>query len=235
MGTATGARRGSVWRGNTGSNAWDRDEVLGPTSDADRGSHGDDTIFAYLKEMGSIPLLTAKQETEVASRLAKGRERIADHLYRCPLAVGELLSWGPRLQVGEIRIREIARLDAKATSGVHAGDWFRIQLGTIARLDQRARRLWRRWRQVVRDGDPGFRELLGLARVRRAIAGRIREAGTEGGSAGPPGQVAQDLSGTDLWILSKRARSSGRVPRWRTRPDIGNYAPNWSSGSSPGA
>ena len=175
-----GAGRGgadSVWRGNTGTKPWDRDEVLGPRSEAARGSHGDDTIFAYLKEMGSIPLLTAKQETETASRLAKGRERLADHLYRCPLAVGELLSWGPRLQVGEMRIREIARLDAKATSGVQAGEWFRIQLGTIARLDQRARRLWRRWRQVVRDGDPGFRELLGLARVRRAIAGRIRELG----------------------------------------------------------
>lgn len=168
---------GSVWSRNTGSNPWDRDEVLGPASDANRGSHGDDTIFAYLKEMGSIPLLTTRQEIEIARRLANGRERLADSLYRCPLAVGELISWGPRLQVGEMRIREIARPDAKATSGVKAGEWFRIQLGAIARLDQRARRLWRRWRQVVQDGEPGFRELLGLARVRRAIAGRIRTLG----------------------------------------------------------
>ncbi len=168
---------GSAGRRNTGSTPWDRDEVLGPGSDAGRRSHGDDTIFTYLREMGSIPLLTAKQETEIASRLAKGRERLADNLYRCPLAVGELLSWGPRLQVGEIRIREIARLDSKATSGVKAGEWFRMQLGTIAHLDQRARRLWRRWRQAVQDGEPGFRELLGLARVRHAIAGRIRKLG----------------------------------------------------------
>ena len=178
VGTGVGyGGRDSVWRRNAGSNPWDRDEVSGPASNAGRGSHGDDTIFAYLREMGAIPLLTAKQENEVASRLAEGRERLADNLYGCPVAVGELLSWGPRLQVGEIRIREIARPDSKVTAGVQAGEWFRIQLGSIARLDQRARRLWRRWRQVVQDGEPGFRELLGLARVRRAIAGRIRKLG----------------------------------------------------------
>lgn len=167
----------SVWRRKTNSNPWERDEVLGSEPAPKRGEHGDDTIYAYLKEMGSIPLLTARQETDVARRLAKGRERLADDLYRCPVAIGELLVWGQRLQVGEMRIREIARLDSKATSGVEPVEWFRVQLGAIARLERRARLLWRRWRRVVQAGEPGFRELLGLARVRGAIAGRIRKLG----------------------------------------------------------
>ena len=167
----------SVWSRKTNSKPWDRDEVLGPKPAPKRGEHGDDTIYAYLKEMGSIPLLTARQETEVARRLAEGRERLANYIYRCPVAVGELLVWGQRLQVGEMRIREIARLDSKATSGVEPGEWFRGQLTAIALLDRRARRLWRRWRRVVQDGKPGFRELLGLARVRGAIAKRIGKLG----------------------------------------------------------
>jgi RNA polymerase primary sigma factor len=166
-----------VWRRKTNSNPWERDEVLEPEPAGNRGEHGDDTIYAYLKEMGSIPLLTAHREIEVARQLAHGRERIADSLYRCPIAVGELLVWGQRLQVGEMRIREIARLNSKATSGVEPVEWFRAQLGAISRLEGQARRLWRRWRQVVQDGEPGFRELLGLARVRGAIAGRIRKLG----------------------------------------------------------
>ncbi len=166
-----------VWRRKTNSNPWERDEVLGAESAGGRGNHGDDTIYAYLKEMGSIPLLTARREIQVARQLARGRERIADSLYRCPIAVGELLVWGERLQVGEMRIRQIARLNSDVTSGVEPVKWFRAQLGAIAHLEGRARRLWRRWRQVVRDGEPGFRELLGLARVRRVIAGRIRKLG----------------------------------------------------------
>ena len=166
-----------VWRRKTNSNRWERDEVLEPEPAAARGEHGNDTIYAYLKEMGSIPLLTARQEVEVARRLAKGRERIADSLYRCPIAVGELLVWGQRLQVGEMRIREIARLDSDATAGVEPLDWFRAQLRAIARLDRHARQLWRRWREVVQRGEPGFRELLGLARARGATAARIRKLG----------------------------------------------------------
>ena len=150
---------------------------MAPEPARDRAEHGDDSVYAYLREMGSIPLLTARQETEVARRLAEGRERVADCLYRCPVVVGELLVWGRRLQVGEMRIREIARLDRDATAGVEPGEWFRIQLDAIDRLESRARRLWRRWRRVVKDGEPGFRELLGLSRVRRAIAARIRQLG----------------------------------------------------------
>ena len=125
-----------VWRRKTNSNPWERDEVLEPEPAGNRGEHGDDTIYAYLKEMGSIPLLTAHREIEVARQLAHGRERIADSLYRCPIAVGELLVWGQRLQVGEMRIREIARLNSKATSGVEPVEWFRAQLGAISRLDE---------------------------------------------------------------------------------------------------
>ena len=175
-GTVLGGK-GPHWRRKTNSNPWERDEVLEPGAAGNRGEHGDDTIYAYLKEMGSIPLLTGPREIEVARQLARGRERIADSLYRCPVAVGELLVWGQRLRVGEMRIREIARLNSEVTSGVEPVEWFRGQLGAIARLERQARRLWRRWRQAVQDGEPGFRELLGLARVRRAIAGRIRKLG----------------------------------------------------------
>ena len=118
-----------VWRRKTNSNPWERDEVLEPEPAGNRGEHGDDTIYAYLKEMGSIPLLTAHREIEVARQLAHGRERIADSLYRCPIAVGELLVWGQRLQVGEMRIREIARLNSDVTSGVEPVEWFRAPTG----------------------------------------------------------------------------------------------------------
>ena len=164
-----------VWGRKTNQNRFERNEIPERESAVYPGEHGDDTVHAYLKEMGAIPLLTARQETEVARRLAEGRERVADCLYRCPVAVAELLSWGRRLQSGEMRIRQIARLDSNATSGVEPAEWFRTRLEAIARLDLRAGRLWRRWRRVVREGEPGFRELLGWARVRGAIAGRIRK------------------------------------------------------------
>ena len=51
----------------------------------------DDSVGLYLKEMGSLPLLTRKGEAELAQRIEKGRGAMLIGLIRCPGAVREVI------------------------------------------------------------------------------------------------------------------------------------------------
>ncbi len=64
-------------------------------------------VKMYLKEMGSIPLLTKEGEIELARRIEKGREKITKAIFSLPFAVEKLVSLGDLVKKGEAPIAEI--------------------------------------------------------------------------------------------------------------------------------
>jgi RNA polymerase primary sigma factor len=76
------------------------------------GSHsaaaeGDDLIRLYLREIGKIPLLTAKQEVEIGRRIEMGQRALRQAVVGNPVALGLLLDAGDRLRRGELRGQDV--------------------------------------------------------------------------------------------------------------------------------
>jgi RNA polymerase primary sigma factor len=66
-----------------------------------------DPIFIYLKEMGSLPLLTREGEVEIAKRIENGQRDVLSVVLNCPIAVREVISLGGALRAGKTEIKEV--------------------------------------------------------------------------------------------------------------------------------
>jgi RNA polymerase primary sigma factor len=66
-----------------------------------------DPVRMYLREMGTVPLLSREGEIEIARRMARGRQAVLRALSRCPLVVRQLLAIRQDLARDGISIREL--------------------------------------------------------------------------------------------------------------------------------
>jgi len=80
----------------------------------------DDPVRMYLREMGSVELLSREGEIAIAKRIEAGREMMIGGICESPLAIESLIAWYQALQKGDILLREIIDLDA--TYGGDAAD-----------------------------------------------------------------------------------------------------------------
>ncbi|WP_201766895.1 RNA polymerase sigma factor RpoD [Chrysiogenes arsenatis] len=76
----------------------------------------DDPVRLYLKEMGSVPLLTREGEVEIAKRIEAGYEKMISALIVIPKAVAELVELGDRLKAEEISLKDVIMLDDEVGS-----------------------------------------------------------------------------------------------------------------------
>jgi RNA polymerase primary sigma factor len=56
-----------------------------------------DPVRMYLREMGTVPLLTREGEVEIAKRIERGQNRVLKALSRSPIVIRELLALGEDL------------------------------------------------------------------------------------------------------------------------------------------
>ncbi len=74
--------------------------------------HTDDPVRMYLREMGSVELLSREGEIEIAKRIESGRNMMISGLCESPLTMKTLLVWIDALEEGEIFLRDIIAIDA---------------------------------------------------------------------------------------------------------------------------
>jgi RNA polymerase primary sigma factor len=72
----------------------------------------DDPVRLYLKEMGTVPLLSKEGEVAIAKRIEESKREAAQIIYSLPFSMQDVRDLGDRLRKGKISIYEI----------VHAGD-----------------------------------------------------------------------------------------------------------------
>src|SRR2546429_5977706 len=65
----------------------------------------------YLREMGTVPLLTREGEVEIAKRIERGQLRVLKALSRSPIVIHELLAMGEDLKKGVRSIKEVVTFD----------------------------------------------------------------------------------------------------------------------------
>ena len=76
----------------------------------------DDPMRMYLRDMGSVALLSREGEVAIAKRIEAGREIMLAGLCESPLTFQAITIWGDELKAGKIYLRDIIDLDA-----THAG------------------------------------------------------------------------------------------------------------------
>jgi len=70
-------------------------------------SRTDDPVRLYLKEMGSVALLSREGEIEIAKRIEEGKKDIASAVYGMPMTIEFVLSLRDKLKAGKIGVKEI--------------------------------------------------------------------------------------------------------------------------------
>jgi RNA polymerase primary sigma factor len=66
-----------------------------------------DPVRLYLKEMGSVPLLSREGEIEIAKKIEEGEKEVAAVVFGTPMIIKDLLSLGEKLRHSKISIREV--------------------------------------------------------------------------------------------------------------------------------
>ena len=86
------------------------DKNTGNLSD-DEGARSDDPVRMYLKEMGSVELLSREGEISIAKRIEAGRELMVGGIYESPLAMRAFLKWRDEVDDGTMLLRDIIDLE----------------------------------------------------------------------------------------------------------------------------
>ena len=86
------------------------DRNSGNLSD-DEGARSDDPVRMYLKEMGSVELLSREGEISIAKRIEAGRELMIGGIYESPLAMRSFLRWRDEVDDGTMLLRDIIDLE----------------------------------------------------------------------------------------------------------------------------
>ena len=88
-----------------GSKKGDEEEEV-PASKSDSVSI-DDPVRLYLREMGTISLLTRKGEVEIAKRIEAGQEEVLSAVANCGVTIREFVSLTKQVKTGEVKIFDI--------------------------------------------------------------------------------------------------------------------------------
>ena len=104
-----------------------------------------DPVRMYLREMGTVSLLSREGEVEIAKKIEEGEKRVIEEVLSSPLALRYVLDLGEKLSQHEIRVREIIRdgdeeLDYLEDEEVHEQRLL-DQIGKLRRLARERERI----------------------------------------------------------------------------------------------
>ena len=86
------------------------DRTSGNLSD-EEGARSDDPVRMYLREMGSVELLSREGEISIAKRIEAGKELMIGGIYESPLAMRAFLKWRDEIDDGTMLLRDVIDLE----------------------------------------------------------------------------------------------------------------------------
>ncbi len=78
----------------------DEEDLIGKTNDP---------VKLYLREMGSVSLLTRQGEVEIAKRIERGQKKVAQVVLHCPVTVQEVIRLGEQLKKGKLKVKDVIK------------------------------------------------------------------------------------------------------------------------------
>jgi RNA polymerase primary sigma factor len=102
----------------------EEEEAEEQTGNVDEASLGrtDDPVRMYLREMGSVELLSREGEIAIAKRIEAGRDMMINGLCESPLTFAAIITWHEQLKAGRMLLRDIVDLEATEGAGAPVVD-----------------------------------------------------------------------------------------------------------------
>src|SRR6185312_16348002 len=88
----------------------DSEELIDLELPAGVGEKINDPVRMYLREMGTVPLLTRDGEVEIARRIERGQKTVLKSLSRAPLAIQEIILMGDEMARGTLSARDVVQI-----------------------------------------------------------------------------------------------------------------------------
>jgi len=90
---------------------------LATTEKKEPSERTDDPVRMYLREMGSVELLSREGEIAIAKRIEAGRDTMIWGLCESPITFDAIIGWSNALNEGRMQLREIMDLEAMLSKG----------------------------------------------------------------------------------------------------------------------
>jgi RNA polymerase primary sigma factor len=103
-----------------GAVALAREEAAVTKVETEETERTDDPVRMYLREMGTVELLSREGEIAIAKRIEAGRELMIGALCESPLTFEAIMVWRDELNEGKILLRDIIDLEATYGGGPEA-------------------------------------------------------------------------------------------------------------------
>ncbi|MGA3023133.1 MAG: RNA polymerase sigma factor RpoD [Bryobacteraceae bacterium] len=151
----------------------------------DFGDKTNDPVRMYLREMGTVPLLTREGEIELAKRVERGQSSVRKALSRSSLVIRDLIQLGEDLQNRTVSIRDVLILPdlggAEEDFSEQAAELL-VQIEEIEKLYRKAQQARQKMQAVSRSLKPKQHRGLrwALARTMVQISRIIRGIGFSG-------------------------------------------------------
>ena len=136
-----------------------------------------DPVRMYLREMGTVPLLTREGEVEIAKRIEKGKLAVIKSISRTPPIARAIIAMGDHLRAGERTIRELVIFNDEEI--------------TEERIEERAREVLKQI-EAVKKAYLEWTKRTGEARSHAAQGSQEVPPGLVEDAAGPHRAVAPD-------------------------------------------
>jgi len=83
----------------------------------------DDPVRMYLREMGTVELLTREGEIEIARRIEEGRRQVLEAICLCPATFREIMLLGDRAQEEDANLRHVLDVDDKVVNAAAIAEY----------------------------------------------------------------------------------------------------------------
>jgi RNA polymerase primary sigma factor len=148
-----------------------------------------DPVRMYLREMGTVPLLTRQGEVEIAKRIEKGQKSVVKALSRSPVVVGEISKYGEKLRKNGLSIKHLVQVNDEELADEVLEKRRKVvlkRIDEISSLETEAAKVRKQLAKSKKESKKYKRVLSQLARYRIPMARIVRDLGLVS-------QVHQDL------------------------------------------
>ena len=137
-----------------------------------------DPVRLYLREMGTVPLLSREGEVEIAKRIEHGQRIIIKALSRSPLVVQEILNIGDQLRNKQISIKDLISINEEEITEEKLDEKAEALLTVIESIhkhERSAHKIRVKLTQCRKGSRLHKKHLSMLARYRIPIAWKVRD------------------------------------------------------------
>jgi len=194
-----------------------------------------DPVRMYLREMGSIALLTREGEVEIAKRIEGGGFIARDEILKTPLAIKEILLLGERLSKDKIKIKDVVKdlndeYALNTQDEKELKDTFIASVEKVKKIDDRIKKHKRNLssaedrekvkKNIEQSQTQLFNQIKKLELEKKQVtrfSNKIKTAKDRLDAADAELKVIEDTHGISITDLKRRIRNSAKDKKERTK------------------